>query len=267
MQRFLIPLLSLALLALACSAGVSQQPLGNIEPANTSTPVKDAGPAVGQSFSSTTGVEVVYTRPGFPAPHPRDPLWGDQAVDQPAITKLVRALESADLVDGPLDQLPHDRAEYLVIRHSDGSITQVRRAWDCARTNGGDSCEAVRNRWVVAGPEVALESKALQRWWDAMPDYMPYVERLIGPDRAYQGQPFVLRGQGWHESGPVELRIFPQYRRSEGTRLLDRVPLDHGAFFWEGVLPRKLDPGEYTILAEAGPRSVSKEIKVVESEG
>ena len=144
-----------------------------------------------------------------------------------------------------------------MIRDSDGSVTRVRRAYDCSRTNGGIRCQPVRNRWVIAEADVALESEALQRWWNNMPDYMPSVERLIVPDRVYQGQPFVLRGRGWHESDSVELRVFSEFRRSEGTLLLDRVPLDHGAFLWEGILPRTLDPGGYTILAEAGSRSVS----------
>ena len=76
-------------------------------------------------------------------------------------------------------------------------------------------------------------------------EYMPSVEHYGVPDQIRLGEPFAISGAGYHEGDRVELSI----EFIDQSKLpLGEVPLDHGAFRWNGEFP-KTAPTGYAIVS------------------
>ena len=92
-------------------------------------------------------------------------------------------------------------------------------------------------------------STALTGWFERAHEYMPRVEYFeILPEPIALSEWFAISGGGFHEGERVELSI---EFSDESVLPLGEVPLEHGAFRWEGGIPEP---------APMGPAKVSMQV-------
>ena len=200
-----------------------------------------------------TDVDVVYASPAYPRPWDRgkyDPLWGDLDADAAIIDQLLRAIERGtpvEVVDVDEKRIWTSYSSLIMnLRFRNGTTWSVRTAIRCDLTSEGKKtkCLPVPNHWELLHRNEVVVSTALTEWFERVREYMPKVEYYEVPDPITMGEPFTISGAGYHEGDRVELSI---KFSDERVMLLGEVPLDHGAFHWEGEIPETAHPGLATI--------------------
>ena len=199
-----------------------------------------------------TEIEVVYASPAYPqlwGPGEYDPLWGDLDADAPIIDRLLRAIEGGTPVEmvgvvkmaEELTRAPHSNL-VMNLRFRDGTTWSVRHAIRCDLTSEGKktNCLILADHWEVLPRNEVVASTALTEWFERVQEYMPTVKYYEVPDPITLGEPFAISGAGYHEGDRVELSI---EFIDESVMSLGDVPLDYGAFHWEGEIPETAHPG------------------------
>ena len=215
-------------------------------------PQPTAKPTLPVPLVDATDVEVVYAFPAYPqpwGPGEYDPLWGDLDADAPIIDRLLRAIESGTPVEmvgvvkmeEELTWAPHSNL-VMNLRFRDGTTWSVRHAIRCDLTSEGKktNCLILADHWEVLPRNEVVVSTALTEWFERVQEYMPTVKYYEVPDPITLGEPFAISGAGHHEGDRVELSI---EFIDESVMSLGDVPLDHGAFHWEGEIPETAHPG------------------------
>ncbi len=101
------------------------------------------------------------------------------------------------------------------------------------------------DHWELPHRNGVVVSTALTEWFERVEEYMPSVEHYGVPDQIRLGEPFAISGAGYHEGGRVEL----SFEFIDQSKLpLGEVPLDHGAFRWDGEFPETAPTG-YAIVS------------------
>ena len=128
------------------------------------------------------------------------------------------------------------------LRFRNGTTWSVRQLIRCDLTSEGKktNCLAVPDHWELLHRNEVVVSTALTEWFERVQEYMPTVEYYEIPDPITLGEPFTISGAGYHEGDRVELSI---KFSDERVMPLGEVPLDHGAFHWEGEIPETAHPG------------------------
>ena len=86
-----------------------------------------------------------------------------------------------------------------------------------------------------------LTERALTEWFERVEEYMPRVEDYFKfPELITLGETFTISGAGYYEGERVELSI---ELSDEGARSLGELPLEHGAFRWDGEIPETAPSG------------------------
>ena len=206
------------------------------------------------SSADATDVEVVYASPARPLPWDRgqyDPLWGDLDADAPIIDRLLRAIAggtTAEIVETDEERIWTWFSSLVMnIRFRNGTTWSVRTAIKCDSTSEGrkTNCLPVPDHWELLHRNEVVVSTALTEWFQRVREYMPSVEHYALPDQIRLGEPFAISGAGYDEGDRVELSI----EFIDQSKLpLGEVPLDHGAFRWDGELP-KTAPTGYAIVS------------------
>ena len=133
----------------------------------------------------------------------------------------------------------------------DGTIWSVRQVIGCNVISEGrvTNCRPVPDHWELRHRNGVVVSTALTEWFQRAQEHMPRVEYLeLLPDPITLSERFTISGAGFHAGDRVELGI----EFSDGSVLqLGDVPLDHGAFRWEGGIPE---------TAPSGPAKVSSRV-------
>ena len=257
----------LVLLVVAAVACEDAEPNATVEPTLPGTLVE------------VTDVEVVYAsrerQPPFLFPGDYDPLWGDLDADVPIIEELLSSIVTGTPVDlkagtgaskreivtirrgwgGKEVEIEafdgrtwlSDRSMAINIAFRDGTIWSVRQVIGCDVISEGrvTNCLAVPDHWELLHRNEAVVSTALTEWFQRVREYMPSVEHYGLADRIRLGEPFSISGAGYHEGDRVELNI----GFIDQSKLpLGEVPLDHGAFRWNGEFP-KTAPTGYAIVS------------------
>ena len=200
---------------------------------------------------AATDVETVYVSPAYPLPWDQgeyDPLWGDLDADAPIINRLLRAIEGGmpvEAVEVEVDEKPiwtSYSSLVMNLRFRNGTTWSVRQLIRCDLTSEGKktNCLAVPDHWELLHRNEVVVSTALTEWFERVQEYMPTVEYYEVPDPITMGEPFTISGAGYHEGDRVELSI---KFSDERVMPLGEVPLDHGAFHWEGEIPETAHPG------------------------
>ena len=226
-----------------------------------------------------TDVEVVYAsrerHPPFLFPGDYDPLWGDLDADVPIIEELLNSIVMGTPVDlkagtgaskreivtiktgwggdeveieafdGRTWLSGHSMAINIAFR--DGTIWSVRQVIGCDVISEGrvNNCLPVPDHWELLHRNGVVVSTALTEWFERVEEYMPSVEHYGVPDQIRLGEPFAISGAGYHEGDRVELSI----EFIDQSKLpLGELPLDHGAFRWNGEFP-KTAPTGYAIVS------------------
>ena len=215
-------------------------------------PQPTAKPTLPVPLVDATDVEVVYASPAYPqpwGPGEYDPLWGDLDADAPIIDRLLRAIEGGTPVEmvgvvkmaEELTWAPHSNL-VMNLRFRDGTTWSVRHAIRCDLTSEGKktNCLILADHWEVLPRNEVVVSTALTEWFQRVQEYMPRVEYYEVPNPITLGEPFAISGAGYHEGDRVELSI---EFLDESVLPLGDVPLDHGAFHWEGEIPESVHPG------------------------
>ena len=133
------------------------------------------------------------------------------------------------------------------IAFRDRTIWSVRQVIGCDVISEGrvNNCLPVPDHWELLHRNGVVVSTALTEWFERVEEYMPSVEHYGVPDRIRLGEPFSISGAGYHEGDRVELSI----EFIDQSKLpLGEVPLDHGAFRWNGEFP-KTAPTGYAIVS------------------
>ena len=133
------------------------------------------------------------------------------------------------------------------LRFRNGTTWSVRQAIRCDLTSEGrkTNCLLVPDHWELLHRNEVVVSTALTEWFQRVREYMPGVEHYALPDQIRLGEPFAISGAGYHEGDRVELSI----EFIDQSKLpLGEVPLDHGAFRWDGDFP-KTAPTGYAIVS------------------
>ena len=218
----------------------------------TPTPSVTAPPS--PAPADATDVEVVYASPAYPLPWDQgeyDPLWGDLDTDAPIIDRLLRAIAGGTPVE--IMEIDEERtwtpysSLVMNLRFRNGTTWSVRTAIRCDITSEGrkTKCLPVPDHWELLHRNGVVVSTALTEWFERVEEYMPSVEHYGVPDQIRLGEPFAISGAGYHEGDRVELSIefIDQSKLPPGE-----VPLDHGAFRWNGEFP-KTAPTGYAIVS------------------
>ena len=229
--------------------------------------------------ADATDVEVVYAsrerQPPILVPGDYDPLWGNLDTDVPIIEKLLNSIVMGTPVDlkagtgaskreivtiktgwggdeveieafdGRTWLSGHSMAINIAFR--DGTIWSVRQVIGCDVISEGrvNNCLPVPDHWELLHRNGVVVSTALTEWFERVEEYMPSVEHYGMPDQIRLGEPFAISGAGYHEGDRVELSI----GFIDQSKLpLGEVPLDHGAFRWDGEFP-KTAPTGYAIVS------------------
>ncbi len=205
---------------------------------------------------AATDVETVYVSPAYPLPWDQgeyDSLWGDLDADAPIINRLLRAIEGGmpvEAVEVDVDEKPiwtSYSSLVMNLRFRNGTTWSVRQLIRCDLTSEGKktNCLAVPDHWELLHRNEVVVSTALTEWFQRVREYMPSVEHYTLPDQIRLGEPFAISGAGYHEGDRVELSI----EFIDQSKLpLGEVPLDHGAFRWDGEFP-KTAPTGYAIVS------------------
>ena len=232
---------SLVLLLVAASACDDTEPGATAEP--TPVPV------------DATDVDVVYAsherQPPFLMPGDYDPLWGDLDSDAPIIDQLLRGIEGGTPVDIQEEGTMLSNIPLVMnVRFLDGTTWSVRQATRCQLDAEGRprNCRDVPDHWHLLHQDETIVSRALTEWFQRVHEHMPGVEYFeILPEPITLSERFAIYGGGFHEGDRVELSI----EFSDGSVLpLSDVPLEHGAFRWEGEIPETAltGPAKVTML-------------------
>ena len=207
-----------------------------------------------------TEVEVVYASPRYPLPWDRgeyDPLWGDLDADAAIIDRLLRAIERGT----PVEVVDVDENRtwtwyfslIMNLRFRNGTTWSVRTAIRCDVTSEGRKTKylPVPDHWELLHRNEVVVSTALTEWFQRVREYMPSVEFYEVPDPITLGKPFTISGAGYHEGDRVELSV---KFSDQSVMPLGEVPLYHGAFRWEGVIPKTTPsgPASFTMQVLAG---------------
>ena len=212
-------------------------------------PQPTAKPTLPVPLVDATDVEVVYASPRRPLPWDRgeyDPLWGDLDADAPIIDQLLRAIERGtpvEVVDVDEKRTWTGYSSLIMnLRFRNGTTWSVRTAIRCDVTSEGrkTKCLPVPDHWELLHRNEVVVSTALTEWFERVQEYMPTVKSYEVPDPITLGEPFAISGAGYHEGDRVELSI---KFLDESVLPLGDVPLDHGAFHWEGEIPETAHPG------------------------
>ena len=133
------------------------------------------------------------------------------------------------------------------LRFRNGTTWSVRTAIRCDITSEGrkTKCLPVPDHWELLHRNGVVVSTALTEWFERVEEYMPSVEHYGVPDQIRLGEPFAISGAGYHEGDRVELRI---EFIDQSMLPLGEVPLDHGAFRWDGEFPEMAATG-YAIVS------------------
>ena len=245
----------LALLIMAAAGCADAKPNVTVEPTvPTSAQVATPAPSVTTLPSppvDATEVEVIYASPRHPILWDQgeyDPLWGDLDTDAPIIDRLLRAIEGGtpvEVVEVDADEKPiwtSYSSLVMNLRFRNGTTWSVRQLIRCDLTSEGKktNCLAVPDHWELLHRNEVVVSTALTEWFERVREYMPTVEYYEVPDPITLGEPFAISGAGYHEGDRVELSI---EFIDESVMSLGDVPLDHGAFHWEGEIPETAHPG------------------------
>ena len=206
------------------------------------------------SSADATDVEVVYASPARPLPWDRgqyDPLWGDLDADAPIIDRLLRAIAggtTAEIVETDEERIWTWFSSLVMnIRFRNGTTWSVRTAIKCDSTSEGrkTNCLPVPDHWELLHRNEVVVSTALTEWFQRVREYMPSVEHYALPDQIRLGEPFAISGAGYDEGDRVELSI----EFIDQSKLpLGEVPMEHGAFRWDGEFP-KTAPTGYAIVS------------------
>ena len=197
---------------------------------------------------AATDVETVYVSLAYPLPWDQgeyDPLWGDLDADAPIINRLLRAIEDGMPVEAvEVDEKPiwtSYSSLVMNLRFRNGTTWSVRQLIRCDLTSEGKktNCLAVPDHWELLHRNEVVVSTALTEWFERVQEYMP-TEYYEVPDPITMGEPFTISGAGYHEGDRVELSI---KFSDEHVMPLGEVPLDHGAFRWEGEIPETAPSG------------------------
>ena len=257
----------LVLLVVAAVACEDAEPNATVEPTLP-------GPLV-----EVTDVEVVYAsrerQPPFLLTGDYDPLWGDLDTDVPIIEKLLNSIVMGTPVDlkagtgaskreivtmktgwgGDEVEIEafdgrtwlSDRSMAINIAFRDGTIWSVRQVIGCDVISEGrvNNCLAVPDHWELLHHKGVVVSTALTEWFERVEEYMPSVEHYGVPDQIRLGEPLSISGAGYHEGDRVELSI---EFIDQSMLPLGEVPLDHGAFRWDGEFPETAATG-YAIVS------------------
>ena len=212
-------------------------------------PQPTAKPTLPVPLVDATEVEAVYASPRYPIPWDRgeyDPLWGDLDADAAIIDQLLRAIERGTPVEvvGVDEKRTWTWYSSLImnLRFRNGTTWSVRTAIRCDVTSEGrkTKCLPVPDHWELLHRNEVVVSTALTEWFQRVREYMPSVEYYEVPDPITLGEPFAISGAGYHAGDRVELSI---EFIDESVMSLGDVPLDHGAFHWEGEIPETAHPG------------------------
>ena len=192
-------------------------------------------------------VEVVYAsrerQPRILRPGEYDPLWGDLEADATIIDRLLRAIEGGTPVEMDEEVIGASNLSLAMnVRFRNGTTWSVRQVRRCELTSEGTmtNCLPVPDHWQLLHRNEAVVSTALTEWFDRVEEYMPRVEDYEVPDPITMGEPFAISGAGYHEGDRVELSI---KFSDESVLLLGEVPLNHGAFRWDGEIPETAPSG------------------------
>ena len=206
------------------------------------------------SPADSKDVEVVYASPSRPLPWDQgqyDPLWGDLDADAPIIDRLLRAIAGgtpAEIVETDEERIWTWFSSLIMnIRFRNGTTWSVRTAIKCDFTSEGrkTNCLSVPDHWELLHRNEVVVSTALTEWFQRVREYMPSVEHYALPDQIRLGEPFAISGAGYLEGDRVELSI----EFIDQSKLpLGEVPMEHGAFRWDGEFP-KTAPTGYAIVS------------------
>ena len=192
-------------------------------------------------------VEVVYAsrerQPRILRPGEYDPLWGDLEADATIIDRLLRAIEGGTPVEMDEEVIGASNLSLAMnVRFRDGTTWSVRQVRTCELTSEGrmTNCLPVPDHWQLLHRNEVVVSTALTEWFERAQEYMPRVEDYKVPDPITLGGPFAISGAGYHEGDRVELSI---RFSDESVLLLGEVPLNHGAFRWDGEIPETAPSG------------------------
>ncbi len=207
------------------------------------------------SVTVISDVDVVYAsrerQPRSLRPGDYNPLWGDLDADVSVIEQLLKAIAmgTVDRVREEEGIAFSDRGLAVNVRFRDGTIWSVKQVIKCNLTPEGrmTNCVSVPDHyhWNLLHPNQItfsrlLTERALTEWFERVEEYMPKVEDYEVPDPITLGEPFAISGAGYHEGDRVELSI---KFSDESVMPLGEVPLDHGAFRWEGEIPETAPSG------------------------
>ena len=233
------------------STGVPRVPTS----AQVATPSPSLTAPPSPTPADATDVDVVYAsrerQPPFLFPGDYDPLWGDLDTDAPIIDRLLRAIAGGTPVE--IMEIDEERtwtpysSLIMNLRFRNGTTWSVRTAIRCDITSEGrkTKCLPVPDHWELLHRNGVVVSTALTEWFERVEEYMPSVEHYGVPDQIRLGEPFAISGAGYHEGDRVELSI----EFIDQSKLpLGEVPLDHGAFRWDGEFP-KTAPTGYAIVS------------------
>ena len=245
------------LLMLAVAGCADAEPNATGAPAvSTSAQVATPTPSVTAPPSpvpvSVTDVEVVYASQERQPPLLKlgdyDPLWGDLDADAPIIDRLLRAIAGATPVEMDEELIGFSKRSLAInVRFRSGITWSVRQVRRCELTSEGTmtNCLRVPDHWQLLHRNEVVVSTALTEWFQRVREYMPSVEHYQLPDQIRLGEPFAIYGAGYHEGDRVELSI----EFIDQSKLpLGQVPLDHGAFRWNGEFPNTAPTG-YAIVS------------------
>ena len=128
------------------------------------------------------------------------------------------------------------------LRFRNGTTWSVRQLLRCDLTSEErkTNCQSVPDHWELLHRNQVVLSTALTEWFERVEEYMPKVEDYEVPDPITLGEPFAISGAGYHEGDRVELSI---KFSDESVMPLGEVPLEHGAFRWEGEIPETAPSG------------------------
>ena len=254
MSRLGISGVLLVFLMVAVAGCADAEPKATGEPtgptsAQVATPTPSVTAPPSPSPADATDVEVVYASPVFPVrwhPGNYDPLWGDLDADAPIIDRLLRTIEGGTPVEAVETDEERIWTSYsslaMNLRFRNGTTWSVRQLLRCDLTSEErkTNCQSVPDHWELLHRNQVILSTALTEWFERVEEYMPKVEDYEVPDPITLGEPFAISGAGYHEGDRVELSI---KFSDESVMPLGEVPLEHGAFRWEGEIPETAPSG------------------------